>query len=50
MRQEGSGLFERVRTVLVAAHYSDRTVKAYGRWVREFVQFHGRRHPRESRW
>ena len=34
---------ERIRT----KHYSRRTERAYVGWIHRFVQFHGRRHPRE---
>jgi integron integrase len=34
-------LLERVRTSLVARHYSKRTVRAYLGWVRRYVLFHG---------
>src|SRR5688572_26624224 len=40
-------LLGRVRDVLKALHYSDRTEEAYLGWIRRFVLFHGRRHPRE---
>ena len=30
-----------------ARHYSRRTEEAYVHWIRRFVLFHGRRHPRE---
>ena len=36
-------LHERIRYL----HYSLRTEKAYVYWVRFFIRFHGRRHPRE---
>lgn len=28
-------------------HYARRTVKTYEQWLRRFLRFHGRRHPRE---
>lgn len=40
-------LIEAVRAVLRRLHYSPRTEEAYVYWVRQFVRFHGRRHPRE---
>jgi integron integrase len=40
-------LLDRVRHVIRARHYSPRTEEAYVGWVRRFVRFHGRRHPRE---
>jgi len=33
--------------VLRARHYSRRTEQAYRMWVRRYVRFHGRRHPRD---
>ena len=41
------GLFERLRAELRARHYSPRTERAYSAWCRRFVDFHGRRSPRE---
>ncbi|MBZ0248137.1 MAG: integron integrase [Burkholderiales bacterium] len=40
-------LLEEVRRVIRARHYSRRTEEAYVQWIRRFVLFHGRRHPRE---
>jgi hypothetical protein len=40
-------LLERLRSELRLRHYSVRTERAYVSWVRRFVDFHGRRHPRE---
>ncbi|HEU4996907.1 MAG TPA: integron integrase [Gemmatimonadaceae bacterium] len=39
-------LLERLRHRLRTRHYSRRTEQAYVDWVRQFVRFHGRRHPR----
>ena len=36
-----------LRDAIRARHYSLRTERAYIQWVRRFVGFHGRRHPRE---
>ena len=36
-----------LRDRILAKHYSRRTEEAYAHWVRRFVRFHGRRHPRE---
>ena len=36
-------LRDRVRT----KHYSPRTAEVYERWVRRYIRFHGRRHPRD---
>ncbi|HEY5900738.1 MAG TPA: integron integrase [Burkholderiales bacterium] len=40
-------LIERFREVIRALHYSRRTEKTYWYWIRWFVFFHGKRHPRE---
>ena len=40
-------LLGRVREVIRYKHYSLRTERAYLGWIRRFVLFHGRRHPRE---
>jgi hypothetical protein len=40
-------LLDRVRDAIGARHYSRRTEKAYVRWIRRYIVFHGRRHPRE---
>jgi hypothetical protein len=33
--------------VLRVRHYSPRTEACYLHWVRQFILFHGKRHPRE---
>lgn len=38
---------EVVRRRLREARYSPRTCEAYIQWIRRFIRFHGRRHPRE---
>ena len=40
-------LVEAVQTTIRRLHYSPRTEEAYVHWVRAFIRFHGRRHPRE---
>jgi hypothetical protein len=40
-------LLDQVRTAIRARHYSRRTEDAYVHWIRRFIVFHGRRHPRE---
>jgi len=40
-------LLDVVRQRIHLKHYSHRTEKAYVHWVRRFVRFHNRRHPRE---
>lgn len=45
--ERGPRLFEQVTLVLRVRHYSERTVEAYVSWIRRFVRFHERRHPRQ---
>ena len=40
-------LLDVVIAALRARHYSPRTEKAYIGWIRRFILFHGKRHPRE---
>jgi integron integrase len=40
-------LLEVLRRELRLRHYSPRTEAAYAHWVRRFILFHGKRHPRE---
>ena len=40
-------LLDRVREKIRYLHYSYRTEQAYVMWVRRFIYFHGKRHPRE---
>ena len=40
-------LLERVHEILRLKHYSIRTEEAYVHWIKRFVLFHGKRHPRE---
>lgn len=47
MHANGPRLLDRVRDRIRLKHYSIRTEQAYLDWVRRFVVFHGRRHPRE---
>ncbi|MES2919481.1 MAG: phage integrase N-terminal SAM-like domain-containing protein, partial [Pseudomonadota bacterium] len=41
------GLLEVVRQSLRTRHYSIRTEEVYLAWIRRFIAFNGRRHPRE---
>lgn len=43
----GPRLLDRVRSLLRARHYSVRTEIAYVGWIRRFILFHGKRHPRD---
>jgi integron integrase len=40
-------LLDRVRAAVRMRHYSRRTEKAYAAWIRRFIVFHQKRHPRE---
>jgi integron integrase len=44
---EGRGLFEVAREKIRTRHLALRTEQAYLQWMRRYVKFHGRRHPRE---
>ena len=40
-------LLEQVRTALRTRHYSLRTEETYLSWIKRFILFHGKRHPRD---
>jgi site-specific recombinase XerD len=40
-------LLDRVRQAIRVRHYSRRTEQAYVAWIRRFIVFHGKSHPRE---
>jgi hypothetical protein len=40
-------LLDQLRDAIRARHYSIRAEKCYADWVRRFVLFHNKRHPRE---
>ncbi|MGH8593981.1 MAG: integron integrase [Gammaproteobacteria bacterium] len=40
-------LLEQVRDVVRKKHYSIRTEQTYVQWIRRFILYHGKRHPRE---
>jgi integrase len=40
-------LREQVREVMRFHHYSMRTEEAYWQWIRRYILFHGKRHPKE---
>jgi integron integrase len=40
-------LLDQVRSFMRTAHYSRRTEDAYADWIKRFILFHGKRHPRE---
>ena len=45
-RRTESKLLDRVREAVRVRHYSRRTEEAYVGWIRRFIVFHGKRHPR----
>lgn len=45
--RQKSRLFDRVRQIIQALHYSPRTEKTYIGWIKRFIFFHGKRHPIE---
>lgn len=42
-------LLDQVRDVLRLKHYSLRTEETYVGWIKRFIFFHQKRHPREMR-
>lgn len=40
-------LLDQVRIAIRTRHYSPRTEQAYVGWIRRFILYHGKRHPRE---
>jgi len=40
-------LLEQVRQAIRRLHYSLRTEETYLHWIRRFIYFHGKRHPRD---
>jgi integron integrase len=44
---EGKRLLEQVRDKIRTKHYSIRTEEAYLHWVKRYILFNGKRHPRE---
>ena len=40
-------LIEAVRDMITRLHYSPRTEEAYVYWIREFIRYHRRQHPRD---
>ncbi len=43
----GPKLLTRVREAIRVRHMSPKTEKAYVHWIRQFILFHGKRHPQE---
>jgi integron integrase len=47
MSSESPRLLDAVRMAIRTRHYSRRTEESYVHWIRRFIVFHGKRHPRE---
>ena len=47
MNSQPVKLLDRVRHKIRLKHYSIRTEKAYVSWIRRYIYFHNKRHPRE---
>jgi len=47
MKSREPKLLDRVREAIRTRHYSHRTEEAYVAWIRRFIVFHGKRHPRD---
>src|SRR5580693_10120814 len=43
----GRGLLQVAREKMRTRHFALRTEQAYQQWIRRYVTFHGRRHPRD---
>ena len=44
---ESPRLLDAVRDTIRLKHYSLRTEETYVHWIKRFIHFHGKRHPRE---
>src|ERR687891_1415639 len=47
METKAPKLLDQVRQTLRIKHYSYRTEQSYVDWIKRFIYFHGKRHPRE---
>ena len=43
----GKKLLDQVRDVIRMKHYSLKTEKAYINWIRRYILYHNKRHPKE---
>ncbi len=48
MRQQPKRLLDQVRDALRVKHYSIRTEEAYVSWIKRYILFHDKRHPRDT--
>ena len=42
-----SQLLEQISTELRTGHYSRRTEQAYSSWIKRYILFHNKKHPKE---
>jgi hypothetical protein len=47
MNRQPKKLLDQVRDAIRVKHYSIRTEEAYVGWIRRYILFHDKRHPRE---
>jgi integron integrase len=47
MEKPPKKLFEQVRDIIRVKHYSYKTEKSYISWIKRYILFHNKRHPRE---
>ena len=47
MQRRPKKLLDQVRDVIRLKHYAISTEKAYVNWIKRYILFHGKRHPRE---
>ena len=47
MKELKMRLLDQVRHVIRKKHYSIRTEQAYTNWIKRFIFFHGKRHPKD---
>lgn len=47
MEQRPKKLLDQVRDVIRVKHYSDRTEESYVYWLRRYILFHDKQHPKE---
>lgn len=47
--QRSPRLLDQVRELIRIRHYSIRTEQAYLQWIRRYIRFHQKRHPRTGR-
>jgi site-specific recombinase XerD len=47
MNQKPKKLMDQIRDAIRVKHYSTKTERAYGHWIRSYILFHKKRHPRD---